>query len=103
MKDRIPTTDTREWKARKRLGELIASREHLTAMVTFWEGKLAEVQQHLHDTKANLERVKLEEDTTRHHDIPAAVQMDKVARKAELLAAMEKTKAELEKLEASEL
>jgi len=103
MKDHIPVTDTREWQARKRLGEVIASREHLTAMEHFWKGKLAEVQKHLTTTQQNLKRVKLEEDTLRQHDIPAAITMDREARKAELLAEMAKTKAELEKLEASEL
>ncbi len=103
MVDRTPIFKTREWKARERLSAAVESRKHLECMVTFWSGKLVEVQKHLDDAKSNLARVTAEEQQLRQEIVPQAVETDRSERKAQLLAEMAKMKEQLAKLEASEL
>jgi len=102
-KDHVATTETREWKARERLEAAIASRVHLTAMVTFWTGKLAEIQARLAETQANLQKVTALEQDLRSVGVPQAVATDRNTRKQELLERMAKMKAEMARLEEQEL
>ena len=103
MADRIPLTETREWKAREKLGAAVEARKHLEHMIVFWANKLAEIQKHLDDAKANLARVTAEEQDLRDRVIPLVMNSERKERKAKLLEEKAKLLEQLAALEASDL